>query len=307
MMRQSRRCGCSRSLSSFVPLVLGLPLAVVSFPRTALADDAACFAASENEIGLRKEGKLREAIKQLTVCAAPSCPAEVASECGRRLIELNKALPTIIVSATDASGNDVAAVTVTVDGAPFATSLSGLSLPIEPGSHTLRFAAGGAPMVERTVVIKQGEKDRHINVTLGSSTAATSAPSTPPAGAWSTQKTLAVVSAGVGVAGFVAGAVTGVIALSDTSATHSDCTPTLCSTQGHASALSEHSSASTMGAVSTAGFIVGAVGLAGAGVLWFTAPKGEKRSASALRSGPVRLQPIVGPGGGLVMMSGSFE
>jgi hypothetical protein len=62
-----------------------------------------------------------------------------------------------------------------------------------------------------------------------------------------------------------------------------------------------------MGAVSTAGFIVGAVGLAGAGVLWFTAPKGEKQSASALGFGPVRLEPLVGPGGGSVMMSGSFQ
>jgi hypothetical protein len=306
-MRQPRRCRSPRRLSSFIPLALGLAPAVVSLPRTALADDAACFAASENEIGLRKEGKLREAIKQLTVCATPSCPAEVSSECGRRLIELNKALPTIIVSATDASGNDVAAVTVTLDGAPFATSLSGLSLPIDPGSHTLRFAAGVAPAVEKTVVIKQGEKDRHINVTLGPSTAATSTPATPAASTWSTQKTLAVVSAGVGVAGVVAGAVTGVLALSDTSTTHSDCTATLCTTQGHANALSEHSTASTMGAVSTAGFIVGAVGLAGAGVLWFTAPKGEKQSASALGFGPVRLEPLVGPGGGSVMMSGSFQ
>jgi hypothetical protein len=221
-MRQPRRCRSPRRLSSFIPLALGLAPAVVSLPRTALADDAACFAASENEIGLRKEGKLREAIKQLTVCATPSCPAEVSSECGRRLIELNKALPTIIVSATDASGNDVAAVTVTLDGAPFATSLSGLSLPIDPGSHTLRFAAGVTPIVEKTVVIKQGEKDRRVNVTLGASAAVTSAPATPPAGAWSTQQTLAVVSAGVGVVGIVAGAVTGVLALSDTSTTHSD-------------------------------------------------------------------------------------
>src|SRR5580698_10380207 len=120
-------------------------LAVAAAPRPARADDNACFAASEAEIGLRKQGKLRDAIKQLTVCADPKCPAEVSTECGRRIQALNAALPTIILTANDGKGNDVTAVTVTLDGAPLTQKLDGLAVAIDPGSHTLHFESAGNP------------------------------------------------------------------------------------------------------------------------------------------------------------------
>ena len=74
-------------------LVSGVALlaAAAMAPPPAYADDAACFSASENGIGLRKQQKLRAALQQLVLCTAPSCPAEVKAECDRRVVELNAA------------------------------------------------------------------------------------------------------------------------------------------------------------------------------------------------------------------------
>jgi hypothetical protein len=272
-------------------------------PRLARADDNACFAASEAEIGLRKAGKLRESIKQLTLCSDPKCPAEVSAECGRRILLLNVALPTIIVTATDGKGNDITAVSVTLDGVPLTQKLDGLAVAVDPGSHTLHFESAGNPPIDKTVLIREGEKARQVSVTFGASATAT-----PDAGStWSTQKTVALVAAGVGVVGLGVGVGTGVVASSDASTSNGDCIATACSAAMHANAVSEHSSASTMGNVSTAMFVVGGVGIAAGAILWFTAPKGaEKPAASALSFHGITLDPVVSPRVGAVSLSGSF-
>jgi hypothetical protein len=290
----------SRSL--FV--LLGAVALAMAPSRLARADDNACFAASETEIGLRKAGKLQDAIKQLTICADPKCPTEVSTECGRRIQVLNAAIPTVILAANDGKGNDITAVTVTLDGAPLTQKLDGLAIAIDPGSHTLHFESAGNPPVDKTILVQEGEKDRQIVVSLGAPGAA---PAPAAGGGWSTQKTLALVAAGVGVVGLGVGIGTGVVASSDASTSNNDCTATACSATMHASALSEHSTASTMGDVSTAMFVVGGVGIATGAVLWFTAPKGnEKSAATALSFHGITLDPLVSPRLGAMSLSGRF-
>jgi len=292
-----------QSLRSYLPpLVSAVLVASLTTVTPARADDATCYAASEREINLRKEGKLREARDQLVICAAPTCPADVSAECGRRIGVLNAALPTVILSATDASGNDALAVTVAIDGAPFATKLDGLALPIDPGSHTLTFTIAGKPPIDKTVLIREGEKDRHINVAL-----AAPAQSSPPS-RWTTQKTLALASAGVGVVGLGVGTAFGVIAGSDASTAKNDCPAATCTVAGRVSALSEHSSATTAGNVSTALFIVGGVGVAAGVVLWLTSPTAEKPPpATAPAVSRLHLTPSFTPLGGSMMLSGDFQ
>ena len=310
-----------------------------SLARTARADEAACFAASEKEITLRKQQKLREAVAELVICAAPACPAEVRTECGRRIVELNAALPTLVLVATDAGGNDVIAVTVTVDGAPFASTLDGRALPIDPGSHVLRFEAPGKAPVEKTIVAREGEKDRHISVVLaaggagagpavvapvvvpgvapGVNGAAAVAPGTPQAGSvaeptkstssWSTQKTFALIAAGVGLVGIGLGTAEGLAASSDFSTQKKLCgSPTSCTDP--AGALSAHNSTVTAGTVASAGFVVGAVGVVAGVVLWFTAPHAKEAAPAqaTLTAAGVRFEPMVGRETGM-MLSGSFQ
>lgn len=308
-------------------LVVGILAGTAGAAR---ADDLACISASENEVGLRKQLHLRDAMKQLSVCADPACPHEVQVECARRLAALTAALPTIVFAVTDAAGDDVAAVNVTVDGAAFASSLDGRALPIDPGSHVVRFEAPGKPAVEKTIIVREGEKDRRLKIVLGApardaaptpaATLPVATPATPAATApapealrssssWSMGKSLAVAAGGVGVAGLAVGTVFGLMASSDASTQRADCSATTgCSNR--AGALSAHSSSLSAGNVSTAMFLVGGAGVVGGVLLWLTAPKGgggEVAPAPASAPRAYRFDPLVGPGGGGVMMSGSFQ
>src|ERR1019366_7720492 len=80
--------------------------ALTATPRTASADEAACFAASELDITLHKDRKFHAALDQLVVCSASTCPSEVSTECARRIAALNAAMPTVVLAAADAAGND---------------------------------------------------------------------------------------------------------------------------------------------------------------------------------------------------------
>ena len=53
-----------------------------------------CLSATEGSLKLRSEHKLRSARAQLLVCASPSCPADIRTECARRVDEVNVAIPT---------------------------------------------------------------------------------------------------------------------------------------------------------------------------------------------------------------------
>jgi hypothetical protein len=303
-----------------VSLALLVAVSLLGTSAAARADEKSCVAASENEIALRKQLKLRAALEQLAICGAPGCPAEVRVECDQRAVQLNAALPTLVLGATDAAGNDLSAVTVTLDGAPFATRLDGRALPLDPGDHALHFEAPGCVPVDKTIVAREGEKERRVSVVLGAvpPVAAAIAPSpaptapgppgpvlepTPPVSTWSSRKTLALVSAGVGVAGVGAGAVFGLMASSAWSTQQADCKSTASCTN-RAGAASAHSQMETAGAVSSVAFAVGAVGLVGGIVLWLTAPSGATASASRAKW---RFDPMMGPQAGGLMMSGGFQ
>ncbi len=97
------------------------------------------------------------------------------------------------------------------------------------------------------------------------------------------QRTLAAIVGGVGVAGVAVGAVSGVMAMSTRSDADrlcpKDVTPLRCPTQEGADRWNE---AKTFGDVSTVAFVVGGVALAGAAVLWLTAPKARTRAGVGL-------------------------
>src|SRR5262249_9805757 len=76
-----------------------------------------CFAAADAAQALRDQGKYTQARDHFAACSAPVCPAIVRRDCSRWLDELMQAWPTIVVSAEDLSGVDVADVHLFVDGA----------------------------------------------------------------------------------------------------------------------------------------------------------------------------------------------
>jgi hypothetical protein len=287
--------------------VPALVAAGLLFSDIALAADpttADCIGASDASIKANNEHKLRAARSQLLVCAAASCPADIRKECVGRVDALNAAIPTIIFQAKDGAGTDIIAVKVTMDAEVIAERLEGTALSIDPGSHTFIFETAGQPAVTKQLVIQQGEKDRRERVAFGPtaapvvprgptpSTTPGTLPSTPDLGASSsisglgTQKILAIVAGGVGVIGLGVGTIFGAIALSQKSAAQSACPGSQCLTQDGSNKWSD---AASKGNVSTIGFIIGGVGVAGAAVLWFTAPS-SSGSSTQVGFGPGALQ-----------------
>jgi hypothetical protein len=192
--------------------ILGSVLVVLLGAPPALADKAACGKAYTQAQVQKKAGKLREAKKNLLVCAQKSCPGFINSECAKWLNDVESTLPTIVIAASDAKGNDLTDVSVSSDGQQLADKLGGMALEVDPGKHTLRFEHAGAEPVEKKVLIREGEKARVIKVQFGSPEEAAAAQ--PKQGAASgggaagvdtssggSSKTLAYVLGGVGIVG----------------------------------------------------------------------------------------------------------
>jgi hypothetical protein len=275
-------------------LWLGLVGAMALASAPASADDAACIAASEGSLALRQQGKLHEALKQLATCAQSSCPGEVATECARRIDDIKGAMPTLILTAKDGSGNDLYDVKVSMDGAPLETTLDGRPVGIDPGEHVFVFELAGQPPVEKRLVLREGEHDRREGVVLGPPPPPVAAPppAPPPASWWTTQRTLAVVGAGLGLVGVGLGASWGLYAISSQNAEKSDCASA--SSCKHAQqAGADYTAAHEDATASTVAFAAGAAFLAAGAVLWFTAPS-------------VHVTPTVGSHGGGLVVGGGF-
>lgn len=279
-------------------VVVGLIAAGLALPSGASADNKKdCLAASSEGQNLRDTNQLVAARNQFRLCAAQSCPAVVQRDCATWLDDTEKAIPTVVLSATDATGATRTDVQITVDGQPFAAALDGRSLPIDPGSHMFHFVFPGGSTVDKKVLVSQGQKDQPI---LGALPVATPLSQVLPQNASSAGsgdhgvpwKTLGLVIGGVGVAGVLVGTIFGVVAVGDKSS--ADCTGTVCD----AGPLNSAKSAAT---ISDIGFIGGGVLVAaGASILLF-APAGTHGGASGVRVAPTTLA----HGGGL-LMGGTF-
>jgi hypothetical protein len=215
-------------------------------------------------------------------------------------------------------------VAVRLDGAPLVASLDGRAIAVEPGTHSIRFETAGKPPVEKSFVFREGEKDRRISVTLSAGAAAaaaagpaapTAAPPAPNGGpaatpsprrAWNGRKTLAVVSGVVGLAGIGVGSAFGVATISDWSSSKTECSTGPGKCPSHTQAVNDQQSASTAGLLSTVGFGVGIAGLAGAAILWFTAPSGRGEGGSGESAQAVRIVPLIGAGSGGAILRGDF-
>lgn len=153
-------------------------LAVSTIALPALADEKSeCLDAYEKAQRVRQESKLRESKKQLALCARDACPASIRKDCGRWLDEVEQALPSVVLRATDASGADLRNVAVTMDGEVIASSLTGTSIPVDPGPHKFTFTPSGGSPITVDAVIAEGEKRRTVAMQI----ATKNVPEQPPA------------------------------------------------------------------------------------------------------------------------------
>ena len=155
-----------------------------------------CVEAYEQTQSLRKSASLRSARDSALTCAQAGCPAVVKKDCAAWLTELDQSLPSVVLSARDKAGQETTAVRVFVDNQPLVERLDGRAVALDPGAHTFRFELDGAPPSELHTLIREGEKNRPIEITF-----APPAPPRPAEGATpSTSPPVAVfVLGGVGV------------------------------------------------------------------------------------------------------------
>lgn len=258
-------------------------IALTGAPARAQPGKQACAAAYERAQGLRRDGKLLAAREALITCSQPSCPAAAVADCGPWLAEVEQSLPSVVIAARDASGQERLDVRVLVDGRLVAAALDGKALPVDPGLRTFRIEPAEGPAGEQRVLIREGEKNRPITVTLGAPAAGTAAGSPALAGPAAPRAEPSVpglvwASGAVGVAGLAVFAVAGGLALSAEADLRATCAPHCPIDEVHAVRARQ--------VVADVGLGVGVVGLGAATWLYLTrnAPaKPPKAGATALR------------------------
>jgi hypothetical protein len=263
-----------------------------------------CVQASEAAQDLRGSGKLHEARAQFVVCMSSTCPRPVREDCAQRLAEIDKVMPTLVLVARDADGNDLVAATVTIDGSEAQLPLDGKAIDLDPGPHHLEFHAGDRTL-QRDIVAHEGDKERRIDATFAAPQAppAALAPPPPPPPPerpaddhGGTQRWVGIGFGIVGAAGLIAGSVLGLV--SKATYDHAfveECgrVRDKCTAQGTADGNTAHTEATA----STASFIGGGALLAAGAALYFTAPG---------RSHAVAIAPAVGDGAAGLTLRGTW-
>lgn len=64
---------------------------------------------------------------------------------------------------------------VTMDGQLRSEALDGKAVPVDPGTHTLRFEHGGETPIDQQIVVREGEKSRVVTVSWAKVVASTDA------------------------------------------------------------------------------------------------------------------------------------
>ena len=158
--------------------------------------------ANEDAQDLRSAGALLEARRRLAACIAPRCPGPVRDDCEERLRALEEAMPTIVLARGEASGSEPHHVLVSLDGRPVPASALTAPIPVDPGAHQIVFESGGRASDPLTIVVREGEKDRRVEVP------------TPSPERMDLQRPLGIAIGGVGLAGLVLGSLFAALAKS---------------------------------------------------------------------------------------------
>jgi hypothetical protein len=190
----------------------------------------------------------------------------------------------------------MAEVVVAVDDIEMPHALLDAGQLVDPGRRKVT-GQRGAVVVEEVVEVQEGER-KTVTLRFGKARSAAVAPAGEGAGgsertatsrhrppsdgsAGSSQRTWGWVSAGVGAAGLAVGGVTALMATSKRSALlDGGCEAGQCYTDQ----ASDIDSYDTLRALSTAGFVLGGVGVALGSVLLLTAPSDEEPPTAGVQA-----------------------
>jgi hypothetical protein len=284
---------------------------------TASADEKmACANASDNGQKLRDDGKLVKARQEFLVCARDVCPGTIKKDCSDWLSQAEASLPSVVLGAKDAHGQDLASAKVTIDGQPSDEKLEGKAMFIDPGAHTFRFEIPGEKPIDQQIVVREGEKNRVVSVSWEKADTTPPNPGgatpPPPEPESKPSHVPAYIAGGVGIVALGVGTVFAIIGTGDYNDLKNGCGQTKSCTDDQVSPVK------TKIVVADIAFGVGIVAIGTAVVLYLTETgsgsahaqvgmldKPKKKAATGFISAPkLDFAPL--PGGGAAMLRGSF-
>jgi hypothetical protein len=151
------------------------------------------------------------------------------------------------------------------DGDLVAPRQLGRPIPLDPGTHTLTLDVPGRDVVRETVALEAG---RDVSVTLKLSTkkpVPPEPPPPPPDEGMGPMRLAAYIVGGVGIAGVIAGVVSGAIAINRAEEIEDNCVELVCNPTG----ISKVETVREAGTTSTISFAIGGAGVAVGLLLWF--------------------------------------
>jgi hypothetical protein len=150
-----------------VSLVFAL-LVVLASARRARGDDGAadCADHAARAQKLRDATKLVESRELFLACARQECAATVRDACSDGLADVDRRVPSIVVNARDAGGQDIPTVRAFLDGTSLPDTASVTAVRVNPGKHTVRYEADGFVPMESRLVLREGEGVRVLAVTF---------------------------------------------------------------------------------------------------------------------------------------------
>ena len=161
-----------RSAARSALLVVTVSALAAITPRSACADDAApdketCVASFDRGQREQADHKLRRAQAALIVCAQESCPNVLRADCAGVLADVRRALPSLVFVADDGHGHELLNVRVSGGGETLTERLDGRAVTLDPGTLELTFESPGFARAVLPLVIREGEKNRIVRVSLG--------------------------------------------------------------------------------------------------------------------------------------------
>ena len=178
----------------------------------ARADTKACVAAHASAQRETKAGRLREAARLYTSCGSDlACPEQVRTECSDLLDGVRRIIPSVIFSVLDKRGADTTTVKIYSGDTLISDGLDGRAVELDPGKYQLRFVLEDGSTLTSDVVVREGEKNRLVQVKaepklkpeptpIAQPTTTVQAPPPPPV-AKSSPPLAAWVASGVAVVG----------------------------------------------------------------------------------------------------------
>lgn len=260
-------------------------------------------------------GKTASAWINFLEVAAKDTKAARAEAAKERAAKLEPKLVRLVILVP----HKVDGLEITRDGNLVREPQWGMALPIDPGKHTLTAKAPGKKTWSQEFEITEDKPQHELSVAELEDAPVLPKPDKPkpkpdkpepvePANDGTINLALALAAGGVGVVGIAVGTAFGVIAMSKNDESFGYCLesdPNRCDPEG----VTLRDEALTAGNISTAGFVIGGVGLAAGLVLWLTAPSapaGDEADQPPKEEVSVGFVPAIAGEGGTVVLQGTW-